>query len=277
MLRLGYNTVGFSHYQDVTNVIGIIHNLGYVGIELTLSWKHFHPYSSDISAQNKLARQLQSSGLELVLNAGGRYVLSETAHEPSLVSPTKDERDRFVQFVKDTINLSTTLGARIIMLHSGPLAPGVDPKLAWDWLTAGVAQLAELAEEQGIVLAFEFHPAMLVRSLADYYRLKDRVTSPSLLLTLDVGHVACTEEGPISNVIEKCNGEIANVHLEDIKGRRHVHLPIGHGDIDFMDVFNGLKAIEYRGLINAEFNSSDLEVNECQLASETFKYLDTLM
>jgi sugar phosphate isomerase/epimerase len=78
-------------------------------------------------------------------------------------------------------------------------------------------------------------------------------------------------------VIEEGNGEVVNVHLEDIKGRKHVHLPIGQGDIDFEDVFNGLKAIGYSGLINAEFNSNDLEVDECQLARETFKHLRTLM
>jgi sugar phosphate isomerase/epimerase len=277
MLRLGYNTVGFSHHEDVTNVIGIIHNLGYVGMELTLDWRHFHPYSSDLTARQKLSQYIELSGLELVLNTGGRYVLSDAAHEPSLVSATENERSQFVQFVKDTIHLAPTLGARIIMLHSGSLSTRVDPSHAWEWLTVEVAYLAEIAEEQNVLLAFEFHPAMFVATLADYYKLKERVSSSSLKLTLDVGHVACTETRPLSEVIEECNGEVVNVHLEDIKGRKHVHLPIGQGDIDFEDVFNGLKAIGYSGLINAEFNSNDLEVDECQLARETFKHLRTLM
>ncbi len=70
--------------------------------------------------------------------------------------------------------------------------------------------------------------------------------------------------------------DIINVHLEDIKERKHVHLPLGHGDIDVADVFRGLKTIGYRGLINAEFNTDDLEVDECQLAQQTFEHLRRL-
>lgn len=277
MLRLGYNTSGFAQSKDVTNIVEIIHGLGYAGLELTLDRRHFHPHFSDARRRRELARSLSDHSLEIVLNTGGRYVLSDVAHEPSLVSASADDRRRFVEFVDQVIRLVPELGSRIVMLHSGALPPGVDPAEAWAWLVEGVARLAEVAAQEGVVLGFEFHPNMFVATLHDYRRLREVVRSPALRLTLDVGHSVCTDTRPVSEVIAECNGDIVNVHLEDIKGRKHEHLPIGQGDVDFADVFRGLAAVGYEGLINAEFNTDDLEVDECRLARETFEHLQPLL
>lgn len=277
MLRLGYNTTGFARTSSLAGILGMIHDLGYAGVELTLDRRHFHPDFSDRSDRRSLARHLGDRNLETVLSTGGRYALSEMAHEPSLVSASAADRDRFLRFAVETIRLAPALGGRVVMLHSGILPEGVDPAEAWEWLVVEAAHLAEIAERHAVTLGFEFHPSMFVATLADYRRLKRRVPSSALRLTLDVGHVVCTDTRPVSEVIAECAGEIVNVHLEDIKGRKHVHLPIGHGDVDFADVFRGLKAIGYAGLINAEFNTDDLEVDECQLARQTFEHLSRLM
>lgn len=277
ILRLGYNTSAFARTTNMTDIIGTLHGLGYAGMELTLDRRHFHPYFADGDARRQLARHVAAHNLEVVLSVGGRYVLSGIAHEPSLVSATAAERQRFVDFAVEAIRVAPAVNARTIMLHSGILPAGIDTAEAWQWLTAEVGYLSDEAQSCGVMLGFEFHPAMLIATLSDYLRLKAAVDSPALRLTLDVGHVACTDTRPVSEVIAECAGEIVNVHLEDIKGRRHVHLPIGQGDIDFADVFRGLKAIGYGGLINAEFNTDDLEVDECQLARQTIEHLRQLM
>ena len=276
-LRIGYNTCGFARTNNLTDVLEIIHSLGYEGAELTLDRSHFHPYFSNDISLRYIAHLFSARDLDIVLNTGGRYVLSDVAHEPSLISKSATKRKEFVQFVVDAILIAPVLGARVVMLHSGSLAKEVEPEQAWKWLSDEVSYLSGIAEDQGITLGFEFHPAMFLATLEDYWNLKRLVMSPALKLTLDVGHVACTETRPVSQVIAESKSEIANVHLEDIKGRKHVHLPIGQGDIDFVDVFEGLKAIDYTGLINIEFNTNDLEVDECQLARETLSYLKQLM
>ncbi|MBW8012737.1 MAG: sugar phosphate isomerase/epimerase [Chloroflexi bacterium] len=277
MLRLGYNTTGFARAKNMAQIVETIHDLGYVGLELTMDKGHYHPLFSDRNAQKQLARQVTDYDLAIVLNSGGRFVLSNVAHEPSLVSGNEVERDEFVKFLVETIKIAPNLGARIIHLHSGALPNGVDPEAAWDWLVTSVAYLAEEAMRMDIVLGFEFHPAMFIATLDDYRRLKKQVNSPALKLTLDIGHVECTETRSISKVIEDCKEEIVNVHLEDIKDRTHVHLPIGQGHVDFADVFNGLKSVNYQGLISAEFNTNDLEVDECLLARKTLEYLHPLL
>ncbi|MFQ6016051.1 MAG: sugar phosphate isomerase/epimerase family protein [Anaerolineae bacterium] len=277
MLKLGYNTCGFSHDKDIARVIEYISEIGYHGIELTLDRNHFHPCFCYDGSLQRLTHLLASKDLVVVINLGGRYVLSDRPHEPSLISAIREERDRFVRFAIDAIELAPKLSSHVVMLHSGLLPPPVSPDRAWGWMVAELQYLTAVAEEKGVCLAFEFHPAMLVSNLADYRFLREQVGSSYLKLTLDVGHVVCSEDRPVGEVIRECQGEVVNVHLEDIKGREHFHLPIGQGDIDFRQVFEALKEIEYRGLINVEYNSHDLDIDQCLLARKTFDYLQGLM
>ncbi|MCC6187542.1 MAG: sugar phosphate isomerase/epimerase [Anaerolineales bacterium] len=276
-LRLGYNTSAFARTHNMTDIIQQLHNIGYAGVELTLDRRHFHPHFADPDDRRDLKRALVDCRQDIVINVGGRFVLSPVAHEPSLVSATAAERKRFCDFAAEAISLAAEVSARVVMLHSGALPPGVAAGQAWSWLIAEAAQLAQLAARCGVVIGFEFHPAMLVANLDDYRRLKSEVGHDALRLTLDVGHVVCTDTRPVSEVISECAADIVNVHLEDIKGRQHVHLPIGDGDVDFADVFDGLERVGYDGLINAEFNTTDLEVDEWRLAQQTYEKLRRLV
>jgi sugar phosphate isomerase/epimerase len=198
-------------------------------------------------------------------------VLSDAKHEPCLVSQDPRGRERFLSFIEETLRLAPLFGARVVMLHSG-YAPAAPAEEAFAWLVEGTRRLARHAAELGLSLGFEFHPDMFVRTLDDYWRLRDAVDDPALGLTLDVGHSNCTDPRPFGEVIADCASEVVNVHLEDIKGRVHAHLPLGSGDIDFREVFRGLASIGYRGLVNAEFNTDDLGMDELDLARQTWEH-----
>jgi len=275
-LRLGYNSCGFARTDDIHRVVDEIADIGFQGMELTLDRRHLHSLHAEQAQLERLASQLRERGLGLVLNTGGRYALGPTSHEPGPASAGAAGRERFLQFVERSLALAPGLGAEVLMLHSGYAPAGVEPERAWSWLVQGCSRLARFAGELGLVLGFEFHPEMLVRDLQDWQRLDQAVDHPAFQLTLDVGHVACTEPGPIPEVIASCVHRVVNVHLEDIRGSAHVHLPIGQGDIDFSAVFQALAAGGYRGLINAELNSDDLPGDERSLARQTWNHLHQL-
>ena len=52
-------------------------------------------------------------------------------------------------------------------------------ELSWDLLVDGCERVVEHAERNGIVLAFEPEPGMLVETLADYERLQERLGHPA--------------------------------------------------------------------------------------------------
>jgi len=268
---LGYNTSAFAGTPDIFAVADILAGIGYAGMELSLDRRHYHPLHTDIGTGKRLGEHLRSLDLDIVVGTGARYVLSGTRHEPSLVSDTAAGRALYLDFLRRSIRSAPTLGARVVMLHSGYLPRGSEPAHAWEVLVDGCAALVEEAADAGVVLGFEFHPDMFVRTLDDYRRLARDVGSDLLGLTLDAGHVRCTEERSIAEVIVDCGERITNVHLEDIRGREHVHLPLGDGDIDFSAVFSALRAVGYRGLVNAEFNTDDLDLDETTLARETYR------
>jgi sugar phosphate isomerase/epimerase len=50
-------------------------------------------------------------------------------------------------------------------------------------------------------------------------------------------------------------GRIWNVHVEDIKGRKHFHLIPGLGDLPFAQYINALRKINYDGYLTVELYS----------------------
>jgi L-ribulose-5-phosphate 3-epimerase len=272
-LRLGYNSSGFARTADLHAVIDAVADIGFAGIELSLDARHHHCLHHDDAQAAAVGQRLRQRGLGVVVGTGARYVLGPVKHEPAFATPAAQERERYLAFMERAMDQAPLLGAEVVMLHSGYAPVGVEPDRAWAWLVQGSARLAAGAAERGLVLGFEFHPDMLVRTLADWERLAAAVDHPAFGLTLDIGHVACTEQPSIPEVIAACLPRVVNVHLEDIRGRVHEHLPIGEGDIDFAAVFEALRRGGYRGLVNAELNSDDLPVDECALASRTWQHL----
>ena len=61
-------------------------------------------------------------------------------------------------------------------------------------------------------------------------------------LTVDVGHLVCNGELPVSKFLTEWKNVLWNVHIEDMKSGVHDHLMFGEGDVDFADVFAGLRA-----------------------------------
>ena len=58
------------------------------------------------------------------------------------------------------------------------------------------------------------------------------------------------------------DGETSCKINEDIRGREHVHLPFGEGDIDFAPVLGALEDAGYRGLVNVELSRQSHEAPE---------------
>jgi sugar phosphate isomerase/epimerase len=77
-------------------------------------------------------------------------------------------------------------------------------------------------------------------------RLMQQVGSSRLRVNLDIGHAQVTDDD-LAATIRQLGSAIVHLHLEDIKGRVHRHLPFGEGDIDFAAVRRALDEIGYAG------------------------------
>lgn len=253
-LRFGYNTNGFAHHR-LNDALVVIAGCGYDGVALSVDVQHCDPFRITATELRQLKGMFKALQLSVVIETGARYLLSKWfKHEPTLISRQREGRELRMQFLKRAINLAEELDAEAVSLWSGPRAKEVTEDDAWKWLVAGCQEITEYAGNHGVALAFEPEPDMMVDTLTTFDRLKARVPSPTFGLTLDIGHVFCTEPERFQAIVQQYAPVLRNVHIEDIKGRVHEHRMFGEGDIDFPPVLRALDAAGYTGLISVELS-----------------------
>ena len=95
---------------------------------------------------------------------------------------------------------------------------------------------------------------MLIDTMPKFAELHAAVDHPAFGLTLDVGHLVCQGETPVSAHVEAWRKWLWNVHVEDMRPGVHDHLMFGDGSVDFADTFAALHAIEYAGVVSVELS-----------------------
>ncbi|MDP9348265.1 MAG: sugar phosphate isomerase/epimerase, partial [Gemmatimonadota bacterium] len=146
------------------------------------------------------------------------------------------------------------LEAGVVSIWAGARPEETDPEEGWMRLVEGVGALCRRAEALGVRVAFEPEPGMLVETLAEWERLRDAVAHPALGLTLDVGHVPCTEAIEPAEAIRRHGEELLNVHLDDVRGRVHEHLQVGEGELDWGSIARALREVRFPGVASFELS-----------------------
>lgn len=251
-MLLGYNTNGFaSHGLD--DALAIIGGLGYRAVAITLDHHALSPWAPDLDERvARVRRLLDGFGLVPVIETGARFLLDPWhKHQPTLLSPGREQRDRRLDFLRRAIDVGADLGAFVVSLWSGTVELGeaaahpddgdLDQRLA-----DGLGELAAHAADRGLVLGLEPEPGMHVASLADYERIRRAVAHPALRLTFDVGHAHLTERS-VDAALRRALPDIVNVHLEGMARGRHEHLVPWEGDLDVGAALRALGSLGYAG------------------------------
>lgn len=251
-LRLGYGLNGFTDHR-LADAVSVLSDLGYDGVALTLDHAHLDPIGPGLAGRvAKAVTLFQRHGLDVVIETGGRYVLDPRhKHHPTFVSD--EGRERRIALVATALRIAPDLGARVVSCWSGVLPPTAAPERGWGRVEQAMAELVPVAERAGVTLALEPEPGMFLERVADVVRLLDRLGRPEALgLTIDVGHLVCTEDDAPARVIRDAGALVANVQIDDMRRGVHEHLPFGQGEVDLPDVLAALTDIRYGGLVHVE-------------------------
>jgi sugar phosphate isomerase/epimerase len=251
-LRFGYGSNGFgSHRLD--DALGIIADLGYDGVALTLDQPHLDPFDPDLPRRTaEVAGRLDRLGLSVVVETGARYVLDPWhKHEPTFVS--EHGRSRRVDYLRRAVRVAAELGAEAVSFWSGTLPAGTSADTGWERLVSGVVPVLEEAQRYSVVCAFEPEPGMFVDRLDGVLELRRRLGDPDLFqVTLDLGHCVCVEDGTTAEVVRRTEGILANVQVDDMVPEVHEHLELGDGDLHLPDALGALLDVSYTGLAAME-------------------------
>jgi sugar phosphate isomerase/epimerase len=198
---------------------------------------------------------LMKLSLRCVIETGARFLLDPWhKHQPTLISPGGAERERRFDFLCLAVDIAKELSAEAVSFWSGTPVDQSDDAVLWDRLMDGCWRLCDHAAQQQVRLAFEPEPGMFIDTMARYAELKDRVNHPLFGLTLDIGHLHCQGEVPISDHLRHWKDWLWNVHIEDMRRGIHEHLMFGEGEIDFVPVLKTLQEIGYSGGVHVELS-----------------------
>ncbi|AFM26977.1 sugar phosphate isomerase/epimerase family protein [Desulfomonile tiedjei] len=274
-MKLSFSTNAFVR-RSIVQAVESIAAIGYPGIELLADSPHLYADSVSESELSKLASVLDRTGLEVAnINANtavGYYGRDfwEPLFEPSIANPDPDLRRWRLDYSKKCIDMAQVLNARCVSLTSGKLVPGTPPDESLGLLIASLEELVTYAEKKAIRIGIEYEPGLIVECCEELAELLDRIDSPYLGANLDLGHSHVLKEDSRA-VLRTLGKRVFHVHIEDIRKRKHYHLIPGTGDIDFPNLFAGLRSIGYTGFTTVELYTYPHEPETA--AEQAFRYL----
>ena len=262
-MRFGYNTNGFAHHC-LEDTLAILSELGYRSVAVTLDYHALNPYDPDLSRQIVVVRDLLER-LELysVVETGARFLLDpRQKHQPTLVSAAAAERERRLDFLERAVEIARELGSDAVSFWSGTPQEEAGIGIFMGRLVEGCRRLCDFAAERQVRLAFEPEPGMFIDTMAGFVDLRDRVDHPNFGLTLDIGHLHCQSEVPISDYLQQWRDRLWNIHIEDMRRGVHEHLMFGEGEIEFGPVLATLAEVGYTGGVHVELSRHSHEAVE---------------
>jgi sugar phosphate isomerase/epimerase len=254
-----------------------IRKTGFRGVEILADKPH--AYATDLSPRkiSTLAGQLERLDLSVsTINANTacgffKDAPPEPFFEPSFISPKPEWRRFRIDYTRRALELAAAVGARAVTVTSGRLLGAIAPGRAHDLLLLALEAVLLHAERcGGVNIAIEYEPGLYIERADELAALIDEVGHPLLGANLDLGHAHLAGDG-ISGAIKLLGPKIWNVHLEDLPGDKHYHLPPGEGDLPFAEAKRALKRINYTNPITWEIYTAVDDPDEA--ARKTIRFL----
>jgi L-ribulose-5-phosphate 3-epimerase len=252
----GYNTNGFAHHK-LEDAVAILAGQGYRGVALTPDVHHLNPFEPDFLGRiGEFRELLDRHELKCVIETGARFLLdAHRKHQPTLVSPDPGDRAYRLEFLEqDAVGLAAAIGAECVSFWSGTPTDDASPAEVMARLVEECKKLADAAAVKNVRLAFEPEPGMFIDTMDKFAELFEKVNHPAFGLTIDVGHLVCQSELPVSTHLVKWKDVLWNIHLDDMRQGVHDHLMFGDGEVDFANVFAGLDRAGYSGGVYVELS-----------------------
>ena len=179
-------------------------------------------------------------------------------------SHNADRRAKHLGELEATLNLAHDIGARPIVIHSGPIdCPDVAPAQASDQvrresiehLTEFLISGARVAESTGTVLCVEnlvHTPGSVIMSYQELVELIEAVDSPAVRITLDLGHADLSDG--LRPAFETFAPYLRHIHIHDSDGNRD-HREVGKGTIDYTAILDCLEPYPFTMAIESRDES----------------------
>ncbi len=255
MVRFAYSTNAYTR-RTLEEAVDAIAALGFDGIEVLADAPHAFLPDWSASRRRALGERIRARGLAISnvnLNTSRGLDPAGDPQGPgvTLIDPDPSRRARQLAYLHDGIDFCAALGATTMSLTTGPCFPGQDPEEALGLFRPAFVELGEHGRSAGVRIGIEYEPGFLVGDLPTLLGALQGTPGEWLGANWDVGH-AWVVADDLAQCAEALGPRIFNVHVEDIRGRVHVHLPVGEGDLDFRALRAALARAGYDGFLTLE-------------------------
>ena len=248
---LGYSTNAFVRFS-VFEAVEKIGRLGFGGVEIMCDRPHLYPPDYDEKNLTRLKTLIDDQGLKVTnLNSFTLFAVGDT-YLPSWIEPREERREIRIQHTLQCLKVADFFGCKNISVPPGGPVGEISREKAMTLFHRGLERVAPLAQELDIKILVEPEPDLLMENTREFKEFIVDVKSPAIGVNFDIGHFFCAGEDP-SEAFEELFEWTGHVHLEDIASNRaHNHLVLGHGAIQFQEVFKTMINLGYEGDVSLE-------------------------
>jgi len=270
---IGYSTNAFVKFS-VFEAVEKIGRLGFGGVEIMCDRPHLYPPDYGEEGLTRLKTLIDDQGLKVTnLNSFTLFAIGDT-YLPSWIEPQEERREIRIQHTLQCLKVADFFGCKNISVPPGGPVGEISREKAMTLFHLGLERVAPLAQELDIKILVEPEPDLLMENTREFKEFIVDVKSPAIGVNFDIGHFFCAGEDP-SGAFEELFEWIGHVHLEDIASNRaHNHLVLGHGAIQFQEVFKTMINLGYEGDVSLELYPY-VDAPE-EAGRESLSYLRTL-
>lgn len=244
---LSYSTLGLPDWS-FEHLCLLLRQFGYGGMEIALTPEHVirRADSSFWADTQAIARELE---VEITCLHLGNPKLYRDPNTPRQLHSNPSDSAYHLNLIHAAFEIAERLSCPRVAAAVGSANAELSESESWNRI-GEFSREALAVRPEGVELLMEHEPEHFLATTDQILRLFD-LTDGAIACNLDVGHLEVAGE-PIGDSIRKLGAVIHNVHLEDIKDRKHQHLLPGDGDIDFDDMNAALREINYRGPLTVD-------------------------
>jgi len=269
-MKLSQSTFLYFNYplEEAINRLSIH---GYAGVEI---WGgRSHAYYKDISETEAANIRGLIDKYEMEISA---FIPAQFRYPTCLCSPNPGIRKDSVQYIKDSIVTSLSLGCNKVSLCPGHTLYGQGYNNGMRQLTESLKELLEFAADKNVVLFIEpahrFESDLIV-TVEDGVRLINDLDTGNLGIVMDTGHCFVNKESLV-DCVSLLKDIPFHIHIDDNRGLSDDHLIPGEGEICFIPFLQSLKKMSYKGFLTAELGwgytvEPDAAAYKCRMAMKS--------
>ncbi len=164
----------------IEDVLGFASKAGFQGVELVENWPHqSYPHSGNQDAVKSLRDQYTKHDLQI-------FAIQTGASEA--FSPHAEARKRYVTMMGERIELAKSLGCSCIGMWPYGRLRGQKIDQAIAHLGKSFAEVARMADDHGIIAAFEIEPPFEFNQKEHWTQILEAANEPKLRIIYDPSH-----------------------------------------------------------------------------------------